>query len=282
VSFTVLMDGQRAWAAARKLTLDGVCVPSMSDNLFRPLATDSETYRELKAGNGNELGRPGQRYRPKIRSVRSSSVFGLNVFDYWRDHDLEPLAWALEVQGPFEKLNFERKVPHGLASDPPHLDVALTPSPPTPILGIECKFAEPYDIRKVKDKPATLATKYFDKTPGRWQAYGLPLCQRLAEQLGRDVTYHRLNAGQLLKHILGLAHSATNEGRKGRARLLYLWYELDTPEGREHRDEVDDFRGRLGAEVDFRALTIQQLLPRLAQVSEPEYSRYLLTRYTTD
>lgn len=278
MSFALLLKGQKAWARSRGLELAGVCVSSSNDNLFRPLYPESETYRELDAGAGKELGGQDGR-RPKILSVRSSSVLALNVFDYWRGRDLKPLIWALDVEGSFETLSFERKAPHGLPTEAPHLDVALTPVLPATLLGIECKFAEPYDISRDKDKPTAVKEKYFGRMPGRWEVLGLPKCQELAEQLGHDIKYCRLNAGQLLKHILGLAYSASIEHRSGPARLIYLWCDLGTSGARDHCKEVEDFTRRIDPAIEFRPLTLQTLLPRLADVADAAYSEYLLERY---
>jgi hypothetical protein len=139
-----------------------------------------------------------------MRSLRSSSVLAANVFDYWRDRDLEPLAAALGLDGSFERLEFEHPFAHGLSSGKPHLDVVLFPFPPNRLWGVEAKFAEPYDIRG-KGNSVPLDAKYLSSQRRRWAELGLPQCQALAERLGKEEGFHHLGAGQLLKR-----HSLTH------------------------------------------------------------------------
>jgi len=91
-----------------------------------------------------------------------------------------------------------------------------------------------------------------------------------------SVVFRRLDAAQLLKHMLGLA------SQESRGSLLYLWYEYPGAEAAEHRKEIEEFGTALRPELGFRSLTYQQvlndLLPRLG-VEAIEYVRYLSDRY---
>lgn len=170
MSLSSILARQIAWASTRPRR--GHVLSNIEDNLFRPL--HSATHDEFADASGDELGLKGG--TAKMRSLRSSSVLACNVFDPWRGHGLGPLAHVLEADGQFTELVFERKVPHGLGSFPPNLDVMLSGRDIAP-LGIEAKFAEPYG----HDNPRPpLAEKYFPKHRERWGELGLPRSQALA------------------------------------------------------------------------------------------------------
>ena len=71
----------------------------------------------------------------------------------------------------------------------------------------------------------------------------------LAADIGRTVQFHRLGAGQLLKHILGLAWT-TN----ATPRLLYIYYDSRCAEASEHQAELNRFRTMIDSSIDFRSL----------------------------
>src|SRR5205823_5918648 len=107
-------------------------------------------------------------------------------------------------------------------------------------LAIEAKFAEPYDIT-VKEGCPTIAEKYFSNDRKRWTEVGLPKCQALAEAMGRGISFYRLGATQLLKHILGLAFTNSDRSRAG-VSLLYLWFDTGCNEAMDHAKEIDSFK----------------------------------------
>ena len=78
---------------------------------------------------------------------------------------------------------------------------------------------------------------------GRWSAFGLNRCQDLAAGIGKGVTFHRLGAGQLLKHALGLARVF---GVREPVKLLYLWFDTGCDQAKEHREEIDRFQAYIG------------------------------------
>jgi hypothetical protein len=230
------------------------------------------TYGEFAQGSGDELGLGGR--TAKMRSLRSSSVLACNVFDPWREHDLGPLALALEAEDRCTEIVFEQKMPHGLGSFPPNLDLVLFGREVAP-LGIEAKFAEPYGHDKLR--PA-LDDKYFPEHRQRWAELGLPRAQELAEAIGRSAHFSHLDAGQLLKHILGLA---TTFSRFDSIHLRYVWFDCNGDEDNIHRKEIAEFTSLLNDEVDFAAIRYQDLYARLASTREPEpgYLAYLKSRY---
>lgn len=263
-----LVTAQVTWAKRRWPGHVGLRAPSLEDNLICPLSV--EARREFEAGSGGELGRSG---RPgKMSSLRSSSALSYNVFQPWRGRDLRPLGIALKTSVSSQELRFEQKVHHGLRSTPPNLDVVLDIGQSRP-LGIECKFTEPYGTKR---DHAPLDEKYFLGNRFRWTEVDLPRAQALAESVGKGARFNRLAAGQLLKHLLGLARTT-----KQPPRLRYVWFDTGCHEAHEHRAEILRFECQLDAGVDFVALTYQELMAALRASPEPinGYRSYLTERY---
>ena len=268
MSLHSILTRQLNWAA--DLTRKGHVLDRLTDNLFRPL--HPATIAEFARGSGNELGLSGR--TAKMRSLRSSSALVCNVFDPWRGQSFGPLVSALGVRGSFSEFAFEEKLSHGLSTTPPNLDVVLYALDATP-LGIESKFAEIYDSKMGYDP---IDAKYFDSGRKRWADLGLPSVQAVAETLGRSVHFRRLDAGQLLKHILGLANTF-QEFRP--VRLLYLWYDEPGDEAKEHADDLRRFECAIEQDVEFRAVRYQDIFVALKNAPEPSagYIDYLARRY---
>lgn len=269
MTIETLIAAQALWAGGRWPGHSSKRAPSLADNLVCPLVDDS--LREFGSGSGGELGRkqkPG-----KMSSLRSSSALSFNVFGPWRGLDLQVVGAALQATVSTRSLQFEQKFRHGLSSTPPNVDVVLDREEPRP-LGIECKFTEPYGRKKAH---ASLDAKYFTGNRSRWSDKGLPKCQALANAIGKTVPFTRLAAGQLLKHMLGLAHT-TGES----PRLRYVWYDTGCGEAREHREELKLFSDSIDPKVDFLAISYQLLVTGLTTVPEPVpgYLLYLRERYS--
>lgn len=265
-----ILRAQCAWADDAGRSRTGHLCESIDDNLFAPLR--AVTRAEFAAASGDELGLSGK--TPKMRSLRSSSALAVNTFDAWRGLDLTSLNSALGMNGRLTDFHFEQRLPHGLASSPPTLDLLLFRDQEPPI-GIEVKFCELYDSTK---EHLPIDDKYFVGDRARWSEVGLRKCQLLASSIGRSESFRRLGAGQLLKHILGLSHVfGTDEG----VHLIYLWFDSACQEADEHRDEIARFGARLDSRVDFRPVTYQEFLLRLQAFSEPTpgYLNYLQQRY---
>lgn len=265
-----ILKQQCAWADAKRIVRRGHVCTSIEPNLFKPLSAAARA--EFAAANGDELGLSGQ--TPKLSSLRSSSALACNVFDPWRNAPMRPLAAALGLDSDLLEFHFEQRLPHGLGSSPPNLDLVLFPMSGQPI-GVESKFCEPYDA---KENHPPIDAKYFAGHQGRWAAFGLTRCQALAANIGRTVTFRRLGAGQLLKHILGLARVFES---RGPVRLLYLWFDIGCGHASEHRIEIQRFAQHVGDEIAFCALTYQDIHARLQVSHEPVsgYYDYLAARY---
>jgi hypothetical protein len=193
---------QRAWAErnGRALDKDGYCTCA-DDNIFERLSDAAR--KDFDRADGGELGRQGK--RGKIRAVHSSSALACNVFDYWRQRDLEPLSRAFGVSRPFRELALEQKLSTGVGSKA-NLDVLLTADDGS-LFAIESKFAESYSKSKLK---TFLKPKYFHNKRGLWAAAGLPGCQVVAKSLPTaSHGFSVLDVAQLLKHMLALARKGS-------------------------------------------------------------------------
>jgi hypothetical protein len=271
-SRTRILAQQKAWAQAAGLRLAAPGhLESVDANLRRPMAP--ATLAAFRAGEAAEL-KEFPRHPAKLRALFSSAALVINVFEWWAGHDAAPLLRALGIEGRVHAVDFEARFPISADGTPPNLDVALRLAGGR-CIGIESKFTEWHEPRR----PARIRfkEKYFPPGLPLWTDRGLPACQALAEALqhGR-ARYRFLYATQLLKHALGLA----TQCRAGWS-LCYLYYEWSGPAAREHRRELADFAQRVGAELDFRWLSYQDLFQRLKQVPgvEPDYLAYLEARY---
>lgn len=269
MSLKAIWASQARWAGETWPGHSGKRAPSLEANLIVPMSR--EVQEQFTRASGAELGtadRPGKMY-----SLRSSSALAYNFFAPWIGHDLGPLARALGQTLSDHSLQFERSFPHGLPTFTPQLDVCLDNSQARP-LAIECKFSEPYGDM---DTHAPLDSKYFPGERLRWSELSLPSCQYLASAIGKNIEFRRLGAGQLLKHILGLAWTT-----RQKPRLAYVWFDTGGPEALEHRDELARFRSHVEREVDFTAVTYQSAFASVCEAPEPVagYLKYLESRYT--
>ncbi len=254
---------QQGWAANRKIAVDSGYTEDLDANLFQPLHPD--TLADFQRGDGDELGRNGR--RGKMQALHSSSALAVNVFDYWRDRSLAWVARALSLTSEPSLLRFEAQFPTGLPGNPPNLDLAFVLADRQTI-AVESKFTEPYAH---SNQVAPFKPKYFPTGNGLWHDRTLPRCQRLADRLRRrEIQFQCLNAAQLLKHVLGLAQPSV-----GQFTLFYLWYAVPSDEARQHGAEIKTFTDEVGSELDFRALTYQELFSSTLRDLGAEHVAYL-------
>jgi hypothetical protein len=266
-----LKAAQKRWAASKGIEIDkdGYCRETNA-NLFQPLS-DSSRF-DLTRGDGNELGMPGD--RGKIQAVHSSSALACNFFEYWRGRDLEPLARALNIPARLCGLAFEQKYPTGVGRAAANLDVALFGDGGT-VFAIESKFTEWTSGSRNKN---LFSPRYFPEGRALWGQHNLAGCQALAEDLHSGQSkFEILDAAQLLKHMLGLAHSCK------RWRLLCLWYKPSDPTADQHESELESFAKHIGADAEnFRAISYQVLFARLSiacKEKHAEWRAYMKERY---
>lgn len=263
---------QVAWANLHGLGPDArAYLPSYNANLHRPLST--KALECFQKGSGNEL--TDTRARPaKMRALHSSSALVVNFFDGWCDAPDKALQ-ALGLSTGAVHMEFEAQFPTGLDGKPPNLDLCIRWADGT-LLGVESKFTE--WLTPKSPVKGLFKDKYFPTQTELWTSRGLPRCQALARLLhGGHLTYRHLDAGQLLKHALGLAYS----GRK--FELYYLFLDVPCRESVVHSEEIRDFSERLGADFRFHVGTYQSVCARLnANTAEEETHRqYLYSRYLT-
>jgi hypothetical protein len=269
-TYQAIYDQQRVWATRRGIPFDqdGYTL-SLDDNLFLPLSMAARS--KFAAGSGDELGTAQK--RGKMQALHSSSALAYNIFEYWRDRPMIPLAHACGAPHRIAALQFEQTYPTGLRGTAPHLDVTLRGIDTKPFV-IEAKFTEPYQAcSAVKG----FQQSYFSTQPGLWVQRGLPSCEALARAIGKQQIYFsRLGAAQLLKHILGLAKAFSNN-----FTLLYLWYDQPSLEAQEHRTEIELFMRHMDGEIDFHIMTYNELFDRLRSSADIEdlYLSYLEERY---
>jgi len=258
-----ILNQQKSWALRFHIDFDdkGYTL-QLNDNLFQPLS--DQTVSDFKSGRGNELK------TKKIQALHSSSALVCNVFEYWR-RNCDGIALACGADQGMS-FRFEKQNPTGLQGTAPHLDVEFTGTGKKP-LAVESKFTEPYQ----KEGTSNFKPSYFNK-PGLWDHF--PLCEQLAKAIydGQTV-FRRLDAAQLLKHILGLK-KAFPSGFK----LLYLWYEVPSKAANTHKKEIRMFGDHVQSEVDFRHMTYQDLFRTVKEISDidPGYISYLEKRYLLD
>jgi hypothetical protein len=244
-----ILRQQQDWAANRKVAVDssGSYTETLDANLLQPLPRD--TLADFQRGSGDELGCNGR--RGKMQALHSSSALAVNVFDYWRGRSLAWVMGVLSLTSEPSSLRFEAQFPTGLPGKPPNLDLAFELTDQRTV-AVESKFTEPYGH---VNHAAPFKPKYFPTGNGLWHDHALPRCQRLANRLHRgELQFQCLNAAQLLKHVLGLSQPSV-----GLFTLFYLWYAVPSDESRQHGEEIKVFAEETGSELDFRALTYQEL-----------------------
>lgn len=255
----LLKIDQLAWAQRNERPTNArrTGLANISTALFAPL-TDAAREQFAKAPGG-EL--------QKMHSFRSSSALAVNVFMPWGD-DPTQIAHLLGGSGRYESVAFEQPFATDVSRDP-HLDVVLKGG--EVLIAVESKFVEPYDDKE----RSTVAEAYFEKSE-LWEDMDdlRDMAGRIAD--GR-VAFERLEAAQLVKHALGLAHQLGPHQFK----LVYLWYRIPGAKAVQHQEEIDEFVDSVGDSVDLKVLTYQELFFQLVTGEEPAvgYFDYLRSRY---
>lgn len=265
----IAIASQADWAARKGLALtrDRTYLADRSAAVLGGL--HPETREQLACGAGKELRR--------LPSLRSSTALALNVFQPWKTNP-QAIGEFFGAKGVRE-MGFEQQQPiwpnrEGSKLTPPHLDVLLTGTGPT--VGIESKYLELYD-------PADnhFAPRYFPTDEPEQPLWaGLPGCRLLTEQIAaRDETFCWLATGQLLKHALGLSKNQPNG-----FRLVLVWYRIEGTTADAIEAEIGRFSRAVSAELDFTALTYQELISLFKTIRRirepvPEYFENLDDRY---
>jgi hypothetical protein len=278
-----ILSKQIQWAHCNNITLIGSKITrgrktytqKLDDNLFEPLL--SEVKENFEEADGGELtGNPC-----KMQAVHSSSVLGVNIFQYWkRINQVSAIAAACRFcstdNTSSQGINFEAKYPISEKfSRSPNIDVVINNSPKSrfKVFAIECKFSEAYSLRK----HSGIDPKYI-KLDKIWE--DIPNLYNFAKiiSLNNDKFIY-LHPAQLVKHILGLKEKFG----KNKFRLLYLWYDTIGPESAKYYKEIEEFSKITKADgLYFHAMSYQDLIIKLAnnyRKLNKSYIDYITGRY---
>ncbi|MBW2272355.1 MAG: hypothetical protein JRG96_03725 [Deltaproteobacteria bacterium] len=259
---------QRRWAEQRCIDLSeaGHALGSNA-NLMQPLSPP--TRAELEWAPRRPLGDGAK--PADLQLLHSTDALLCNVFDYWRERELAPLATACGADSRTHGLRFAQhsEEQSGPAPAPPDL---LLHGDDARATAIVASFTEPYASQS---QPGEEIGRVVECTELR---ESLPGCHNLARDL--DANRGRYRALPVVR-LLELCRELTRRhGRRG-FRLLYLWYDADGLCSGRHSREIDRFRMRVGGEVDFEARSWQELFQRLRGegADHRHYLDYLRTRY---
>ena len=162
------------------------------------------------------------------------------------------------------------------------------------IIAIESKFTEPYT--KKRNKNSHIQDSYTKKSLWKEiphieklanaihaQNYQIENCE-IKESIEVLRKTKRLDAAQLIKHILGLRTDDDKEILKNKEIiLLYLWYDVpNSEEAKEHQEEIEAFASIAKADgINFRHITYQKVIEYLENYKNEhkDYIDYLGKRY---
>ncbi len=203
-------------------------VARYEDNLIPGIAIEL-FLSDLSEGSGNEL-------ESKFRAVYSSSALAVNNFALVKKHCS---GFSFLGYSNFTAANFERKFRTGLKGTPPNLDFALESN--NALIAFESKYLELLSPREVKfaDSYNRVKLHYLNDD---W----FKLISRFK---GRKML---LDAGQLIKHAIGLVNFNRNAPVAKEIMLVYIyWLPINNemfPEYKNHLNELQEF------ETEFRKL----------------------------
>lgn len=269
-AYQSIVDQQRSWAHQRGVQFDkDGYTRLLDDNLFLPM--HPEVRGLFEAGKGDEIGVGGG--RGKMQALHSSSALVFNFFGYWLDRDVNVIASACGAPDGMDKMRFEQKHRMPTRGEQSHVDVEFHGTDLKP-LAVESKFTETYQIKRQRAIPIQYVAH-----KDMW--IRLPKCGRLMKRLYDEqfglTTFPYLDSPQLLKHILGLS---TDFGVMG-FQLLYLWYDIPSPEAEAHQRELAEFTDQITGEVHFTAMTYQELFKAIMKHDniDQKYIVYMAERY---
>lgn len=285
-SLNYIISKQIGWANRKGIKLYGRQISKgrqtytkiVEENLFIPLS--QETTKEFKNGDGGELN-CNETYLAKMNAVHSSSVIGVNVFEYWRTRNITDLCYLLGLCSKKNKttkeIYFEQKFQiSNKFSHSPNIDIVIKVNDNKPLkaFGIECKFSEAYSSRN----KSGLKEKYLNDIEEQWN--DIPNLLNLAKEISPiNYKFKYLDSAQLIKHILGLKKG---NGKNG-FRLLYLWYDVLGTDGIEHRKEIEMFSKVAKSDnIHFHSISYQELIIKMQSEfynGNERYLDYLTDRY---
>ena len=300
---------QKEWAK-RNITLgnDKRYAKTYTENLFKSL--DKEIEEQFKNADGGELN--GEEC--KMAALYSSSALGVNVFQYFyklleqgNKEEAKKILYALGVaEDPnieINDLSFEQKL-HISNISTPNIDVIITTTN-NKVFAIESKFREPYyytpsnyiqkkyydnnDIWNKLEK----TKEYIDELDESFIEIEKDIIERETSIEEKEIgvkkifpSFKRLNAAQLIKHLLGLFNDNKSIKKyKNNIRLIYLYYDVPGNMGEEHRKEIKEFSDFIKKDnIKFTAISYQKLIFNLNNLLDrneenEKYLDYINSRY---
>lgn len=305
---------QKEWAK-RNITLgnDKRYAKTYTKNLFKSL--DKEIEEQFKNADGGELN--GEEC--KMAALYSSSALGVNVFQYFyklleqgNKEEANKILYALGVSQDkdieIKSISFEQKLHIGNISTP-NIDIIITTTN-NKVFAIESKFREPYyytpsnyiqkkyyDNKDIWNK-LTKTKKYIDELDEDFIEIEKEIERETSieeKEIGVKKifpSFKRLNAAQLIKHLLGLFNDnksikkyKNNTEYKNNIRLIYLYYDVPGNMGEEHRKEIKEFSDFIKKDnIKFTAISYQKLIFNLNNLLDrneenEKYLDYINSRY---
>lgn len=299
---------QKEWAKREDFALvnDERYAKDYNDNLFEKTLY-GKIKEQFETADGNELN-------GKMAALYSSSALGVNVFQYFykllEQGDKEKANKILHALGvsrdkdiEIKSISFEQKLHIGNISTP-NIDIIITTTN-NKVFAIESKFREPYyytpsnyiqkkyyDNNDIWNK-LTETKKYIDELDEGFIEIEKDIIERETSIEEKKIgvkkifpTFKRLNAAQLIKHLLGLFNDnksikkyKNNTEYKNNIRLIYLYYDVPGNMGEEHRKEIKEFSDFIKKDnIKFTAISYQELIYNLNNLLDrrnKEHKKYL-------
>ena len=209
--------------------------------------------------------------------LHSSSAIGVNVFEYWKQNKrFETLAKSLKVSSlNIDFIQFEEKFKIFESSKKdPNIDVVIHYTTGS-LLGIECKFTEPFSSRKIN---YGLKEKYI-KDFKYWGNF--PNLNKLAKEIGPDdKIFQYFHCAQIIKHFMGLY---TQKKDINKIKLMYIYLPAIMENNQEYVLEIERLKKVFLLDgVKFYYITWNELIRNFlknAEATDKEYLKYLVERY---
>lgn len=307
---------QKQWAIREKdiaLTNENRYTKVYNDNLFEKTLY-GKIKEQFETADGNELN-------GKMAALYSSSALGVNVFQYFyklleqgNKEEANKILYALGVSRDkdieIKSISFEQKLHIGNISTP-NIDIIITTTN-NKVFAIESKFREPYyytpsnyiqkkyyDNNDIWNK-LTETKKYIDELDEGFIEIEKDIIERETSIEEKEIgvkkifpIFKRLNAAQLIKHLLGLFNNDQNDNKsisigttnKDNIRLIYLYYDAPGNMGEEHRKEIKEFSDFIKKDnIKFTAISYQELIFNLNNLLDKnkeneKYLDYINARY---
>ena len=301
---------QKQWAIRRKkdiaLTNENRYTKVYNDNLFEKTLY-GKIKEQFETADGNELN-------GKMAALYSSSALGVNVFQYFyklleqeNKEEANKILYALGVSRDkdieIKSISFEQKL-HIDNISTPNIDIIITTTN-NKVFAIESKFREPYyytpsnyiqkkyyDNNDIWNK-LEQTKEYIDELDEGFIEIEKDIIERETSIEEKEIgvkkifpSFKRLNAAQLIKHLLGLFNDnksikeyKNNTEYKNNIRLIYLYYDVPGNMGEEHRKEIKEFSDFIKKDnIKFTAMSYQELIYNLNNLLDrrnKEHEKYL-------